>query len=224
MSDLGNALVKYLNIGDNQCIMALLEKPDRKRGFTKERIIRVLLNHSEDDLTKYRLAQLADASEPWTRQYTDKLEEKGLVEETTVTNPSELYREWLEQRIRPNQLEVSLQQPMQLLEDTDLKYVLTTYQAENLLQGFLFTSTTDFYIHPDQVGEWLELVEEKGLIGGGNTRIRVLDQHVFYNQQEVQGYSTVSVPQLILDLLGEGGPCEEAAEKLITSFHGEGQW
>lgn len=224
MSDLGNALVKYLNIGDNQCIMVLLEKPDRKRGFTKERIIRVLLNHSEDDLTKYRLAQLADASEPWTRQYTDKLEEKGLVEETTVTNPSELYREWLEQRIRPNQLEVSLQQPMQLLEDTDLKYVLTTYQAENLLQGFLFTSTTDFYIHPDQVGEWLELVEEKGLIGGGNTRIRVLDQHVFYNQQEVQGYSTVSVPQLILDLLGEGGPCEEAAQKLITSFHGEGQW
>jgi hypothetical protein len=204
--------------------MALLENPDRKRGFTKERIIRVLLNHSGGDLTKYRLAQLADASKSWTRQYTDKLEEKGLVEETTVTNPSELYREWLDQRIRPNQLEVSLQQPMQLLEDTDLKYVLTTYQAENLLQGFLFTSTTDFYIRPDQVGEWLELVEEKGLIGGGNTRIRVLDQHVFYNHQEVQGYSTVSVPQLILDLLGEGGPCEEAAEKLITSFHGEGQW
>lgn len=204
--------------------MALLEKPDRERGFTKERIIRVLLNHSGEDLTKYRLAQLADASEPWTRQYTDNLEDQGLVEGTTVTDPSDLYREWLDQRIEPNQLEISLQQPMQLLEDIDLEYVLTTYQAENLVQGFLFTSTTDFYIHPDQVGEWLELVEEKGLIGGGNTRIRVLDQHVFYSQQEVQGYSTVSVPQLILDLLDEGGPCEEAAQKLITSFHGEEQW
>lgn len=61
-------------------------------------------------------------------------------------------------------------------------------------------------------------------MGGANTRIRVLDDHVFYNQQRVGGFSTVSVPQLILDLLAEGGPCEEAAEKLIDSYHGEHQW
>jgi len=35
--------------------------------------------------------------------------------------------------------------------------------------------------------------------------------------------TTVSIPQLILDLLDEGGPCEEAARKLIDSFHGEQQ-
>jgi len=61
-------------------------------------------------------------------------------------------------------------------------------------------------------------------LGGANTRIRVLDDHVFDNQQRVGGFSTVSVPQLILDLLAEGGPCEEAAEKLIDSYHGEHQW
>ncbi|ERH00193.1 MAG: hypothetical protein J07HQX50_01353 [Haloquadratum sp. J07HQX50] len=201
--------------------MPLLEKPDRERGFTKERIIRVLLNQSGDELTKYRLAQLAEASEPWTRQYTEKLEKKGLIDDTKVVTAIDLYREWLEQRIEPNQLKISIQQPMELLKGTELKYALTTYQAENMHQGFLFASSTDFYISPEDIGEWLEVVEEKGLLGGGNTRIKVLDNHVFYNQQQIEGFSTVSIPQLILDLLAEGGPCEEAAEKLIKSYHGE---
>ena len=39
---------------------------------------------------------------------------------------------------------------MELLEETDLDYALTTYQAETLVQGFLFPSTTDFYIQPEQ--------------------------------------------------------------------------
>lgn len=204
--------------------MALLERPDRERGFNKERIIRVLLNHTGDDLTKYRLAKLSEASEPWTRQYTEKLEERGLVEGTEVVAPAELYQAWLDQRIEPNQLEVSLQQPMDLIAETDLQYALTTYPAENLHQGFLFPSTTDFYIAPAEIDSWLAVVEENGLLGGGNTRIRVLEDHVFYNQQAVDGFSTVSLPQLILDLLAEGGPCEEAAEKLIDSYHGDHQW
>ena len=204
--------------------MALLEQPNRERGFTKERIIRVLLNHPGDNMTKYRLAQLADASESWTRQYTEKLEKKELIKGTEVVAAADLYRVWLEQRIEPNQLEISLQQPMDLLAETDLEYALTTYQAENLRQGFLFASSTDFYISPEDISNWLKIVEEKGLLGGGNTRIRVLDDHVCYNQQRVDGFLTVSVPQLILDLLAEGGPCEEAAEKLIDSYHGEQQW
>lgn len=204
--------------------MALLEPPDRERGFKKGRIIRVLLNHPGDDLTKYRLAQLSEASEPWTRQYTEKLEEQGLVEGTEVVAPVALYQLWLDQRIEPKQLDVSLQQPMNLIAESDLQYGLTTYQAENLHQGSLFTSTTDFYIVPAEINNWLAIVEEKGLLGGGNTRLRVLDDHVFYNQQVVDGFSTVSIPQLILDLLAEGGPCEEAAEKLIDSYHGDHQW
>ncbi|MFB6100433.1 MAG: hypothetical protein ABEK16_04110 [Candidatus Nanohalobium sp.] len=201
--------------------MALLERPNRKRGFKKERILRVLLNHSQEELSKYKVAKQAEVSGPWCREFTERLEEKGLLEETTVKQPRKLYQEWLDLRIEPSQLSVSVQQPMQLLEETDLRYALTTYQAENLHQGLLFTSTTDFYISPEDTEEWLEIVEEKGLLGGGNTRIRVLDDHVFYNQQNVDGYTTVSLPQLILDLLEEGGPCEEAAEKLIDSFHGD---
>lgn len=204
--------------------MALLEEPDRERGFNKERIIRTLLNHTADDLTKYRVAQLSGASEPWTRQYTDQLEEQGLIHGTEVVAPRELYQVWLDQRIEPNQLDVSLQQPMDLLAETDLQYALTTYQAENLQQGFLFASTTDFYVAPAEINEWLAVIEENGLLGGGNTRIRVLDDHVCYNQQTIEGFTTVSIPQLILDLLAEGGPCEEAAEKLIDAYHGDTQW
>ncbi|WP_435349246.1 hypothetical protein [Haloarchaeobius sp. HRN-SO-5] len=199
----------------------LLEKPDRVRGYSKERILRVLLNHNGDEITKYRVAKLAETSEAWTREYTDQLEEKGLLQDTQVLKPRELYQVWKEIRIKPNQLTISLQQPMQLLEDTELEYALTTYQAENLSQGLLFTSTTDFYISPDEIEDWLAIVKERGLLGGGNTRLRVLDSHVFYNAQQRDGYTLVSTPQLILDLLDEGGPCEEAADKLIDSFHGD---
>lgn len=204
--------------------MPLLEAPDRERGFNKERIIRVLLNHPSGDLTKYRVAKLAGASEPWTRQYTTTLEDRGLIEGTEVLAADGLYEVWADQRIEPNQVAVSLQQPMDLLAETDLQYALTTYQAENLHQGFLFASTTDVYVSPEEIEDWLEIVEDKGLLGGGNTRIRVLDDHVFYNQQQIDGFATVSIPQLILDLYAEGGPCEQAAEKLRESFHGETTW
>lgn len=199
----------------------LLEQPTRKRGAGKERILRVLLNHDGEAITKYRVAKEADVSEPWCREYTQKLETEGLLEDTTILQPRELYKEWQQVRIEPNQLSVSLQQPMTHLEDTGLEYALTTYQAENLLQGLLFTSTTDFYISPDDIETWLNVVETHGLLGGGNTRIRVLDSHVFYNTQQRNDFCLVSTPQLILDLLAEGGPCEEAATKLIASFHGD---
>jgi hypothetical protein len=109
---------------------------------------------------------------------------------------------------------------MPVLNDINLKYGLTTYQAENLHQGFLFVSSTDFYVELGEIEDWQEIVKEKGLLGGGNTRLRATDKHVFYNSQTVDGFTTVSVPQLIVDLLDEGGPCEEAAEKLIQKYHG----
>lgn len=200
----------------------LLQKPDRTRGVKKERILRVLLNHPDGALTKYRIAKVVDASGPWVLEYTGKLEQDGVIEDTTVLEPRQLYEEWQDVRISPNQLSVSLQQPMDLLQNTDLDYALTTYQAENLIQGFLFPSTTDFYIQPEQAAEWTQIIEDKGLLGGGNTRIRVMDDHLFYKTKHRDSHTVVSTPQLILDLLVEGGPCAEAANKLIESFHGGG--
>ena len=58
-----------------------------------------------------------------------------------------------------------------------------------------------------------------GLIGGGNTEFRATDEHVFYNTQTVDDVTTVSVPQLIVDLLDEDGPAAKAATQLIERFH-----
>lgn len=198
----------------------LLQKPDRTRGFKKERILRLLLNHPDGELTKYRIAQEADASEPWVLEYTARLEQDELIADTTVLEPRALYEEWREVRVTPNQSTVSLQQPLDLLGGADLAYALTTYQAEHLVQGFLFPSTTEFYIRPEEAEAWTQIVADNGLLGGGNTRIRVTDDHVFYNTRQRAGHTVVSTPQLIVDLLDEGGPCEEAAAKLIASFHG----
>lgn len=210
----------------------LLQKPQRERGFKKERIIRVLLNQSRSNqgskedkqISKYRVAKLAEVSEPWCLEYTGRLEDRGLLSYTEVKKPRELYEEWKEIRIDPNQVSVSFQQPMnfllQIKEKEGLDYALTSYRAESLIQGFLFPSKTDFYIHPDQIERWEEVVKERGMVGGGNTRIRVTDKHVFYNQSVHENHPIVSVPQVIVDLLEEGGPCEEAAAKLIDSYHG----
>jgi DNA-binding Lrp family transcriptional regulator len=196
-----------------------LQKPDRTRGVKKERILRVLLNNPDGTLSKYRIAKEVDASEPWVLEYTGKLEDKDLIENTAVLKPRKLYEEWQDVRVAPNQLSVSLQQPMDLLQETNLDYALTTYQAENLVQEFLFPSTTDFYIRPMQAEEWTQIIEDKGLLGGGNTRVRVTDDHVFYETERRTSHMVVSTPQLIVDLLVEGGPCDEAADKLIDSFH-----
>jgi DNA-binding Lrp family transcriptional regulator len=198
----------------------LLKPPDRERGVKQERILRILLTHPDGELTKYRIAQTADVSEPWVREYTERLAENGWLDDTAVVQPRALYEEWREVRVSPTEVAVAFQQPMDLLAETDLTYALTTYQAETVIQGFLFPSTTDLYVHPEETGDWTTVIEEQGLLGGGNTRLRVTDAHVFDQQQRRDGYPVVSTPQLIVDLLDEGGPCTEAADHLIDAVHG----
>lgn len=218
MDSFTNAKVKYMNNCFHLCMM-LLEKPGRRRGYKKERIIRALLSKNED-FTKYKLAKEAEVSEPWCREYTSKLENTGVIKNTTVVDHEQLYSKWEEIHISSNSIRVSLQDPLEFMKRTQLSYALTTYKAENLYQGFLFPSIIDFYIKEDERRKWLDLVKKKGFIGGGNTRIRITDEHVFYKIEKTGGLYTVSLPQLILDLRLEGGPCKEAAEKLMNRYHG----
>ena len=198
----------------------LLEKPARERGFKKERLHRVLLNHAAGELSRYAIANEADVSTSWTYDYLDQLENDGLVEETTVTDPAALYDRWVETRIEPNSVRVSLQQPLESIRETGLDYALTTDEAEQVHQGFLFASTTALYVRVEDVDEWLNLIEQKGFVGGGNTELRATDEHVFYNTQTVDDVTTVSIPQLIVDLRDEDGPGVEAANRLLNRYHG----
>lgn len=197
----------------------LLEKPDRQRGFKKERLHRVLLNHAVGGLTRYQVAQAADVSTSWAYDYLDQLEATGLVTDTTVSDSPMLYERWLETRIEPNAVRVSLQQPLQTIRESGLEYALTTAEAEQVHQSFLFPSTTAIYVREAEIADWLDLIADTGFVGGGNTELRATDEHVFYNAQQVDDVTTVSIPQLIVDLLDEGGPAVEAAERLLDRYH-----
>jgi len=197
----------------------LLEPPDRKRGFKRDRLLRLLLTHPNGDLNKRTLARRAETSDGWTVKFTNQLKDKSLVEGTTVQDPRGLYEYWRDTRPSPSTLTVAFQSPVDLIQKTNLTHAFTTYQAENAHQGFLFTSNTAVYVDPDETEEWISIIEEQGLIGGGNTEFRVTDSHVFYEAQTVNGLDTVSIPQLIVDLLDKGGPCVEAAERLIETYH-----
>ncbi len=186
-----------------------------KRGLIRERILRVLLNNPSGNLTKYRVAKVADGSYSWVHDFLKGLEKKGLIKKTRVVNYKKLIFLWKEFQVVPEKRDYMIRDPIQILRSAKLKYALTTYGAENLILQYLFPSRIDFYIDPKDKEEWHSILVEEGLVGKGNTRMLIGDAHVFYNSSEKDGLKTVSIPQLTVDLLREGGPCAEAAEMLI---------
>ena len=186
-----------------------------KRGIMRERIIRVLLTEPDGSLTKYQLTKKAECSFPWTHELLGKLKALKLVKGTKVTNYTDLIKYWLEVKTKPEKKEYMHKDPISLIKKTKLPYALTTYQAENLVQQYLFPSRTDIYIKKEHIEKWHQLLTVEGLIGKGNIRLLMTDTNVFYGSFQRQGLTIVCIPQLIVDLLEEGGVCTEAAEKLL---------
>lgn len=186
-----------------------------KRGLIRERVLRILLNNPSGDLTKYRLAKMVDGAYSWVHDFLKELENKGLIKKTKVVNYTKLVFLWRGFQVVPEKRDYMVRNPIEILRFAKLKYALTTYQAENLVQKYLFPSRIDFYIDPKDKEKWHKILIEDGLVGRGNTRILIGDIHVFYNSSEKEGLKIVSPPQLVVDLLQEGGPCHEAAEMLM---------
>jgi hypothetical protein len=138
-----------------------------------------------------------------------------MIRGTKVIDYTKLIYYWKECKVIPAKREYMVRNPLEILHKTKLAYALTTYQAENLVQNYLFPSRVDFYIKPKDKEKWHRLLSKEGLVGKGNTRILILDEHVFYDSFKTKGLNVVSLPQLIVDLLAEGGVCVEAAEKLL---------
>jgi hypothetical protein len=185
------------------------------RGLLRERIIRALLVEPQGSLTKYKIAQKAGCSFPWVHEFLGKLETLRLVKGTLVTDYTGLLKYWLQVKIKPEKKEYMHKDPINLIRKVQFQYALTTYQAENLVQHYLFPSRTDLYIKPDDANEWHKLLITEGLVGKGNVRLLITDPHVFYGSFKQQNLTVVCIPQLIVDLLEEGGVCTEAAEKLL---------
>jgi hypothetical protein len=211
---LTDAVVRYINYR-SYLGTVLLEKPDRSRGIKTERILRVLLNEPDGDYTRYRIAKEAEVSESWCRTLLDRYEDEGYIDGTEVKDARALFDEWLEARVEPKRVDVAFQNPLETIRDSGSKYALTTSYAENIVQGLLFQTTAGLYIHPEEAEEWTELIRDEGLFGGGNTRLWIADEHVFYGTREIDGWTVVSPAQLIVDLLGEDGPAVQAADDLI---------
>lgn len=187
----------------------------RTRGVLRERVIRVLLNEPEGTLTKYRVAKEAKCSFPWVHELLGKLEALKLVKATKITDYAGLIKYWLEIQTKPTKREYMHKNPLSLIKEAGLPYALTTYQAENLVQHYLFPSRTDIYIKSEDAQKWHETITKEGLVGKGNLRLLQADEHVFYGSFERQGLTIVSIPQLIVDLLAEDSVCTEAAEMLL---------
>lgn len=169
----------------------------------------------EGSLTKYKLAKKAESSFPWAHEFLNKLEDRKLVKGTKVTDYAGLINYWLQVKTKSEKKEYMHKDPINLIKKLKLPYALTTYQAENLVQHYLFPSRTDIYIKTEDAKEWHAQLTVEGLVGKGNVRLLITDPHVLYGSLRRQGLTVVSIPQLIIDLLEEGGVCTEAAEKLI---------
>jgi hypothetical protein len=191
----------------------------KNRGTLRERIIRTLLVEPNGTLTKYKLAKIAETSYSWTHEFLNKLQTQKLTQDTTVTNYTGLINYWLQIKTKPEKREYMHKNPLELIQTSKLQYALTTYQAENFVQHYLFPSRIDLYIKREDTTKWLEEITTEGLVGKGNLRLLITDdEHVFYGTFKRQNLTVVSIPQLIVDLLQEGGVCTEAAEKLINKM------
>jgi len=185
------------------------------RGKVRDRILRFLTNNPDGDMSKYEIARQTCATYPWVRKFLLNLEEMRLVKGTRVLDYPALLRYWQSVNIKSKYRDYMVKEPLKLLKNSELPYALTTYQAENLIQNYLFPSRIDVYIKEDDWKQWHDMISKKGLVGKGNMRLILADEHVFYKVFEKNSLKIVSTPQLIIDLMIEGGVCVEAAELLI---------
>lgn len=198
--------------------MRLHKKKRAKRGPKLERILRVLANNATGNLSRYRISKEADCSQQWGQRVVQRLEEMGLVEGTTVRNFQGLIKYWQERKLLSKKRNYVVKRGLDLLKSTNLRFAVTTYLAENLYQGHLFPSRIDIYIDSREEEEWSSLLSKHGFVGHGNFRTLVTDNHVFYRSINREDLILVSPPQLIVDLLQEGGPCVEAASMMIRKM------
>ena len=111
----------------------------------------------------------------------------GLVKGTRVLDYPALLRYWQSVYIKRKTREYMVKEPLKILQDSKLPYALTTYQAENLIQSYLFPSRVDVYIIEDDWKQWHDMISKKGLVGRGNMRLLLVDEHVFYKSFEKNG-------------------------------------
>ena len=192
------------------------------KGEKRERILRILLNNPDGNLTAYAIHLKAECSQPWALNYLKKLERMKLIKNTKVIDIYGLFEYWLKIRSPIKYSEYHLKKdPLHIIKISELSYALTTYQADRIIHNYLFPTRTDFYILKEDLDLWHKCLLSNGLVGKGNTRIIIADPHLIKNSIKRQGFHLVSKSQLICDLLIEGGVAKDAANRLIGKWYSE---
>jgi len=193
----------------------------------KDRILRILFNTNKNPtiITKYQISKLANCSESWVGEFIRNLQKKGFVnEKNKIIKKKELYNYWTENVPERKHRDYLVQNPMELLSKIKgLDFTFTTYMGDAFTHHYLFPSRIDIYIKEKDLNSWINnvFIPSKALVGKGNVRIILSDEYIFdYSQKKFskthnREFTIVSKPQLILDLLLEGGTCIEAAEELM---------
>jgi len=180
------------------------------RNEKKRKIILELMKQTHK--TKYSLAKAANASNPWTIQYLQQLEQKKITKNLTIINQEELINEYLKTRKKRKIIEAHLTNPEQTLKKIKTKYALTTYAAENKTTHLLFPSRYDIYIKNKE--EWEKIIKQEGLLGRGNTKLIIDEEEATNNPRIINKIKIVSEELLMIDLKAEGGVCEQAYENI----------
>jgi hypothetical protein len=194
-------------------------KKTTRPGKKVERIYRLLLDVPLRDWSSYSLSKGSDTDIHWTLNIMHDLRKKGILEGSYVVRPKDLFMIWKERPITKEHLDYFVQDVRETVKGSNLLYAATTYYGENEVGKHLFPRRMDIYIKEGDLGKWKEYLSSKGLIGSGNFRILIADEHVFFNSSNTGDIRTVCVQQLIVDLFREGGVCSEAADMLIERFY-----
>jgi len=184
-----------------------------------ERIYRILLSIPAQKRSWYAIAKEANVSYGWAYKVLKGLQEKGIINGSAITAPSELFYIWVKRPVLTKYREYHVPGPEEMITSSKLEYALTTYAAEHLLGKYLFKRYYDIYIKSQDAGKWHLYLSSLGYVGKGNVRVFIEDEHVFWDNRKINGYNIVSIQQLIVDLKREGGECTEAADLLLRRFY-----
>jgi hypothetical protein len=188
------------------------------RGVITDRIYRVLLSNPEP-LTAYRISKLAQAHPYQVSLFLHDLNHSHHAKGTRVINYKVILREWAKLKFITQSQTYVLTNEIEIINKANLPYALTTYKAETMVNHYLFPSRTELYIRTQDVGLWHNFfVQNRALVGGGNVRLKWYDDQVLYNSFNINGNRIVSIPQLIVDLLREGGVATQAAEMMMDNW------
>ncbi|ABK77204.1 hypothetical protein CENSYa_0571 [Cenarchaeum symbiosum A] len=191
------------------------------RTNIKGRVARVLFNAPRGKLTKYGVAKRAESGYPWVKTILQRLEGDGIIRGTQVIDFRGLMKWWRLHQPSPKYRDYLMRRPLKAL-DTKLDYALTSYYAEDKIQGYLFTSSLELHIRESDKRFWHELVMKKGASAGkGDVRLISGDEHVFYGSFMVDGVRLASIPQIMLDLYDLGGAAHEAADMIMEKWEKE---